>query len=59
MGSLRSKNMGSNLIDSEVHLLIFTILIKIAAHVSYSPQAVVWTNSKLFPHNFGTEIAWA
>lgn len=51
--------MGSNLIDSEVHLLIFTILIKIAAHVSYSPKAVFWTNSKLFPHSFGTEIVWA
>ena len=32
--------MGSNLIDSDIHLLTFSMLIKIAAHVSYSHQAV-------------------
>ena len=48
--------MGSNLIDSDIHLLTFSMLIKIAAHVSYSHQAVFWTNSKLFPNIFGREI---
>ena len=33
--------MGSNLIDSDIHLLIFSVLIKTAVHVSYSHQAVL------------------